>query len=103
MGKRKRWGHSFARWYYGQGKGRQFALCFSLFSMIVLGLVLTAPLLKPEAKEVEVWCSPDGSFKVFLSPDDPRLQPVGPNGELGLGVSLCDLTMGPPTAESPAR
>lgn len=93
MGKLKGWGDSFARWYYAQGKGTQFALCFGLFSMIVLGSVLISPLLKPEAKEVEVWCSPDGSFRVFLSPDDPRLQPVGPNGELGLGVSLCDLTM----------
>jgi hypothetical protein len=93
MGKLNGWGSSFARWYYAQGKGKQFALCFGLFWIVVLGLAMVAPLLKPEAKEVEVWCTPDGSFKVFLSPDDPRLQPVGPNGELGLGVSLCDLTM----------
>ncbi|MDG4668008.1 hypothetical protein [Mycobacterium sp. 236(2023)] len=70
MGK---WGDSFARWYYGRGKGQQFLLCLSLVVMVSIGLVLLDPTPERQPKgAVEIQCGSEGLSRIYLSVDDPR-------------------------------
>ncbi|WP_205390358.1 hypothetical protein [Mycolicibacterium hippocampi] len=74
-------GDSFARWYYAQGKGKQFVLCLCAVALPVIGLALIFPLPQQQASnQVVVWCDPQGrktidgqeTPNITVSRDDPR-------------------------------
>ena len=69
MGKVKRWGESFARWYLALENGKKkYAVSLCLASVTILGPLLIAyqvvPLWKSENTQVEVMC---GDRQVYFS------------------------------------
>lgn len=86
-------GDSFARWYLALPKGKKYVVSLGLASITILSPTLIAseliaPLLGSEKQQVQVWCSQDGSWKVWVSSDDPRLDPE--NLDLSL-YRICDV------------
>jgi hypothetical protein len=76
MGKR---GDSFARWYFSLGNFKKYVVSLGLALIAILpptliSSVVVPPLLGSENQQVDIWCTPDGSSKAYVSADDPRFE-----------------------------
>ncbi|WP_347221830.1 hypothetical protein [Mycolicibacterium poriferae] len=86
-------GDSFARWYLALPKGRKYVVSLGLASITLLTPTLImseliAPRLGGDKQQVEVRCSQDGSWTVWVDSDDPRLN--SDNIELSF-YRICDV------------
>ncbi|MEH3140531.1 MAG: hypothetical protein PGN37_10175 [Mycobacterium kyogaense] len=73
-----RWGDVFASWFSSLTYGKKFAASLGLVGITVVGPTLVVskviPSLVGSSNQVEVWCTPDGSWRVWVGDDDPRLE-----------------------------